>query len=46
MIQNYLGKISRPVLDRIDIQVEMPQLSYEEISSAKRASRAVPCLNA
>ena len=36
MIQNYLGKISRPVLDRIDIQVEMPQLSYEEISSAKK----------
>ena len=26
----------RPVLDRIDIQVEMPQLSYEEISSAKK----------
>ena len=35
MIQNYLGRISRPVLDRIDIQVEMPQLSYNEISEAK-----------
>ena len=35
MIQNYLGKISRPVLDRIDIQVEMPQLSYNELSDAK-----------
>ncbi len=34
MIQSYLGKISRPVLDRIDIQVEMPQLSYEEISNS------------
>ncbi len=36
MIQSYLGKISRPVLDRIDIQVEMPQLSYDEISSAEK----------
>ena len=35
MIQNYLGRISRPVLDRIDIQVEMPQLSYNEISDAR-----------
>lgn len=35
MIQSYLGKISRPVLDRIDIQVEMPQLGYDEISSSK-----------
>ncbi|MCH5324363.1 MAG: YifB family Mg chelatase-like AAA ATPase [Eubacterium sp.] len=34
MIQNYLGKISRPVLDRIDIQVEMPQLSFDEISGS------------
>lgn len=36
MIQSYLGKISRPVLDRIDIQVEMPQLSYNEISTVKK----------
>ncbi len=35
MIQNYLGRISRPVLDRIDIQAEMPQLSYNEISAAE-----------
>lgn len=36
MIQSYLGKISRPVLDRIDIQVEMPQLSYSEIATEKK----------
>ena len=32
-IKKYLSRISGPLLDRIDIQVEMPSLSYEEISS-------------
>ncbi len=31
-VENYLGKISRPVLDRIDIQVEVPSVKYEELS--------------
>ncbi len=35
-IQKYLSKISRPILDRIDIQVEMPQLSYEEVSNSSK----------
>jgi len=34
-IKKYLSRISGPLLDRIDIQVEMPSLSYEEISSDK-----------
>jgi magnesium chelatase family protein len=34
-IKKYLSRISGPLLDRIDIQVEMPSLSYEEIASAK-----------
>lgn len=32
-IARYLGKISGPLLDRIDLQVEVPALSPEEISS-------------
>ncbi len=32
-IRNYLAKISGPMLDRIDIQVEMPELSFAELSS-------------
>ncbi len=33
-IKNYLSRISGPLLDRIDIQVEMPELDFEELSAA------------
>ncbi|MBR6922335.1 MAG: ATP-binding protein, partial [Clostridia bacterium] len=31
-IRKYLSRISGPLLDRIDIQVEMPSLSFEELA--------------
>jgi magnesium chelatase family protein len=34
-IQNYLGRISGPLLDRIDLHVEVPQVKFREISSEK-----------
>ena len=32
-VKKYLSKISGPMLDRIDLQVELPSVSYSEISS-------------
>lgn len=34
-VKNYLGKISKPMIDRIDICVETRLLKYEELHSAK-----------
>lgn len=34
-IAKYLAKVSGPMLDRIDIQVEMPELSFAELSAMK-----------
>ena len=34
-IQNYLGRISGPLLDRIDLHIEVPQVQFREISSER-----------
>ena len=34
-IQNYLGRISGPLLDSIDLHVEVPQVKFREISSER-----------
>jgi magnesium chelatase family protein len=34
-VQNYLGRISGPLLDRIDLHVEVPAVKFREISSER-----------
>ncbi len=34
-IQNYLGRISGPLLDRIDLHIEVPQVKFREITSER-----------
>jgi magnesium chelatase family protein len=36
-IQNYIGKISGPLLDRIDIHIELPSIKYKELVDTKEA---------
>ena len=42
-IQNYLGRISGPLLDRIDLHVEVPAVKFQEIASGRpgEASTAI-----
>lgn len=41
MIQRYLGKISGPLLDRIDIHVEVPAVPYKELREGPSAVTSV-----
>lgn len=33
VIKKYVGKISGPLLDRIDLHIEVPALNYKDLSS-------------
>lgn len=35
-IKKYMGKISGPLWDRIDLHIDVPQLSYEDMSAKKQ----------
>lgn len=35
-IQNYRSKVSGPLMDRIDIQVDVPAIEYDDLSSVKK----------
>ena len=41
-IHRYLSHISRPILDRLDICVEAPRMSYEELNGCSRVSGSDP----
>ena len=39
-IKKYLDKVSGPLLDRIDIEIELPSVSYDEISGRTEAGES------
>jgi magnesium chelatase family protein len=45
-VSRYLDKVSGPMLDRIDIQIEMPAVSYDEISGKGRVGESSATIRA
>lgn len=45
VISKYLAKVSGPLLDRIDIHVEVPPIEYSDLSSKKDAESSVQIKN-
>ena len=41
-IQNYLGRISGPLLDRIDLHIEVPQVKFREIAGEPNRRKLPP----
>ena len=40
LIQRYMSRISGPLLDRIDIHIEVPAVKYKELSSEREGERS------
>ena len=40
-IANYIGKISGPLLDRIDIHIELPRVKYQDLAETKDAEASM-----
>jgi len=40
-VQRYMAKISGPLLDRIDIHIEVPPLSYQELADRRPAEQSI-----
>lgn len=40
MVRSYLGRISKPILDRIDICAEMPNPAYRDLKAASSGKRS------
>lgn len=40
-IANYMGKISGPLLDRIDIHIELPSIKYKELADTKETENSI-----
>ena len=36
-VQRYLGKVSGPLLDRIDLHIEVPPVEYDQLSSQRKS---------
>ena len=45
-VKKYISRISGPMLDRMDIQIELPSLTYDEISRADPAAESSEAIRA